>query len=264
MHDQKQELWNKVALVTGAGRGMGAVIARTLAARGASVAVCDVDGAAAKAVTAELDDSFPVKAFQYDVTRWDETQRVVAEIEAAFGRIDILVNNAGVSRFVSFLEIDEAEWDRVVDINLKGVFLTCRAVLPGMIKRRYGRVVNMGSILSKMGEAQFSHYSASKFGVLGLTQAIASEVAQHDVTANTVCPGIVYTPLWQDLFKEAVGSTKEFRDEAAIRAAIDRMIPLGRPQPPEDVAEMVAYLASDRARNMTGGSYHVDGGRVMR
>jgi NAD(P)-dependent dehydrogenase (short-subunit alcohol dehydrogenase family) len=259
------DLNGKVALVTGAGRGMGTAIALKLAEYGASVAVTDADGQAADAVSAKLNElGFTARPYRFDVTSWPQAQQVTSEVEGDFGRIDILVNNAGVSRFVAFLDIDEAEWDRVIDINLKGVFLSCRAVLPGMIQRRYGRVINIGSILSKMGEGNFSHYSASKFGVLGLTQAIASEVAPHDITANTVCPGIVFTPLWEDLFREVVEGANPYSNAEEVKDDIGRQIPLGRPQAPEDIAEMVAYLASDLARNMTGGSYHVDGGRVMR
>jgi NAD(P)-dependent dehydrogenase (short-subunit alcohol dehydrogenase family) len=258
-------LQGKVALVTGAGRGMGAVIASKLAEYGATVAVSDADSAAAKAVSAKLNDGgLTTRAYEYDVRRWEAAQRIAAAVDSDLGGVDILVNNAGVSKIVPFLDLDEAEWDRLMNINLKGVFLTCRAVLPGMVKRkRGGRVINMGSVLSKLGEANFAHYAASKFGVLGLTQTISAEMARHGITANTVCPGIVITPLWEDLFKQAVDS-KAFEDEGAVRDFLDSRIPLGRPQPAEDVAEMVAYLASDLARNITGGSFHVDGGMQPR
>jgi len=249
-----------VALVTGAGRGMGAAIAAQLAESGAIVAVTDTDLATAQQVAAALSQrGFPAAAYALDVTSASSAKEVAQAIEKTLGPIGILVNNAGVSRLVPFLEIDEREWDRVMNINLKGVFLTCRAVLPGMIERRSGRIINMGSVLSKIGEANFAHYSASKFGVLGLTQSIAAEVAKYNVTVNTVCPGIVYTPLWDDLFRQAV-ETKAVKDESELRDFLSGKIPLGRPQTPEDVAEMVAFLASDRARNITGASFHVDGG----
>jgi NAD(P)-dependent dehydrogenase (short-subunit alcohol dehydrogenase family) len=124
------------------------------------------------------------------VTQWPAARAIAAPVEADLGGTDILVNNAGVSRMTRFLDLDEAEWDRVMNINLKGVFLTCRAVLPGMVERkRGGHVINIRSVLSKLGEPNFSHYAASKFGVLGLTQSIAQEMAQYDITANTVRPG---------------------------------------------------------------------------
>src|SRR5439155_22435523 len=161
-------------------------------------------------------------------------------------------------------DLPEAEWDRVVTVNLKGVFTTCRAVLPGMVERRSGRVVNIASILGKTGEQGFAHYSASKFGVIGLTQTIAAEMAAHGITVNSVCPGIVDTPMWADLYKDALAQSDQFSSEDDVRAFVVGRIPLGRTQPAEDIAEMVAVLASDLGRNMTGGSYHVDGGMVPR
>lgn len=255
----------RVALVTGAGRGMGAAIATKLAEYGAQVAVTDANSDSAHAVADKLNQAgMKAKAYHYDVTSWAAAQQVTAAVERDLGGIGILVNNAGVSRVSQFLDIDEAEWDRVITINLKGVYLTCRAVLPGMVMRQYGRVVNLGSILSKIGEENFSHYAASKFGVLGLTQAIAAEMAKHGITANTVCPGVVLTPLWDSLFQEAVEKIDEFKTTQDVQEHIRKKIPLGRPQPAEDIAEMVAYLSSDLARNMTGGSYHIDGGLVPR
>jgi meso-butanediol dehydrogenase / (S,S)-butanediol dehydrogenase / diacetyl reductase len=259
------DLSGAVALVTGGAQGMGQAICETLAKYGASVAVTDanLDGArdASDALVAQGGTS---RAFQYDVTSFDGAERVVREVEGALGPIGVLVNNAGVSRRVEFLALPEEEWDRIVAVNLKGVFNTCRAVLPGMAARRSGRVVNIASILGKMGEAGFAHYSASKFGVIGLTQAIAAEMAPLGVTANTVCPGIVDTPMWAELYKDALAQSDLFSSEEDVRAFVLSRIPLGRTQPPEDIAEMVAFLASDLGRNMTGGSYHVDGGMVPR
>jgi meso-butanediol dehydrogenase / (S,S)-butanediol dehydrogenase / diacetyl reductase len=258
------DLIGRVALITGAGRGMGEAIATKLAQEGASVAVTDAQLSAAQSVADRLQArGFRAEALCFDVTNWVEAQAVVEQTEARLGPIAVLVCNAGVSRSVPILDLEEKEWDRVLDINLKGVYLSCRAVLPGMTARRYGRIINMGSVLSKFGEPNFSHYAASKFGVLGLTQAIAGEVAPFDITANTVCPGIVYTPLWDGLFRDAVAK-QVFDSDAEIREFLNTKIPLGRPQSPEDVAEMVAFLASDRARNITGASFHVDGGMQPR
>jgi meso-butanediol dehydrogenase / (S,S)-butanediol dehydrogenase / diacetyl reductase len=254
----------RVALITGAGRGMGAAIASKLAQEGAAVAVTDAQLSAAQGVADGLRArGFRAEALSFDVTNWNAAQTVVKETEARLGPVSVLVCNAGVSRSVPILDLEESEWDRVLGINLKGVYLSCRAVLPGMAARRYGRIVNMGSVLSKFGEASFSHYSASKFGVLGLTQAIAAEMAPFDITANTVCPGIVYTALWDGLFQDAVAS-EVFASDVEFREFLNTKIPLGRPQSPDDVAEMVAFLASDRARNITGASFHVDGGMQPR
>jgi NAD(P)-dependent dehydrogenase (short-subunit alcohol dehydrogenase family) len=250
-----------VALVTGGAQGMGRAICQKLAEYGASVAVTDADLDGAKATADELSAGL---AFHYDVTSWDGARQVVRDVEGELGPIGVLVNNAGVSRRVVFLDLPEAEWDRVVAVNLKGVFNTCRAVLPGMVERRSGRVVNIASILGKTGEEGFAHYAASKFGVIGLTQTVAAEMAPYGITANAVCPGIVDTPMWADLYKDALAQSDMFSSEDDVRAFVVSRIPLGRTQPAEDIAEMVAFLASDLGRNMTGGSYHVDGGMVPR
>lgn len=259
------EFANRVALVTGGGRGIGAAIATRLAHGGANVAITDYDGASADALAARLrDDGLQAAGYAMDVTQAASVADTVAAIERDLGPIAILVNNAGVSHFTAFLDMSEAEWDQVLTVNLKGVFLTCRAVLPGMAARRAGRIVNMSSILGKLGEPNFVHYAASKFGVLGLTQSLAAEFAAFDITANCVCPGIVETPLWNGLDEEAVARSDLFASAQEVRDYVRSRIPLGRTQPVEDIAEMVAFLASDKARNMTGGSYHVDGGMAPR
>lgn len=259
------EFNNKVAVVTGGGRGIGAAICKRLAQGGAIVAVTDYDKASADSIAAALNSQGQrAAAVQMDVTSSASVAKAVAEIEATLGPIEILVNNAGVSHFTAFLDMSEEEWDQVLTVNLKGVFLTCRAIVPGMAKRKSGRIVNMSSILGKMGEPNFVHYSASKFGVLGLTQSIAAEFAADNITANCVCPGIVETPLWNGLDEEAVAKSDAFASAADVREFVRSRIPLGRTQPVEDIAEMVAFLASDKARNMTGGSYHVDGGMAPR
>ena len=171
----------------------------------------------------------------------------------------------GVSHSIRFLDIDEAEWDRIVDTNLKGLFVMLRAVIPGMVERRAGRVVSIGSISSKAAYPRFAHYTASKFGALGLAQVVAAEVAPFNVTINTVCPGVMKTPMQHSLVSQMlVTEGGDFATEEAAESWFTSQLPLGRPQPVEDVAEMVAYLASDLGRNMTGGSYHVDGGMTPR
>ncbi len=252
----------KVALVTGGGRGIGASICMRLAAGGAKVAVTDRDLITAEEVVAELTArGLRATAFEMDVTDSAAINKVVSVIEATLGPIDILVNNAGVSQFKPLLEMTEADWDRVLAINLKGTFLTCRAVVGGMTERGGGRIVNIGSLFSKIGNENFSHYAAAKFGVLGFTQSIAAEFAPSGITANCVIPGLVWTPMWSGpggMAETAFSSEKEAREFQRTRT------PLGRSQAPEDIAEMVAFLASERGRNMTGGSYHVDGGAVPR
>jgi NAD(P)-dependent dehydrogenase (short-subunit alcohol dehydrogenase family) len=259
------EFSGSVALVTGGARGMGQAICEKLSEYGASVAVTDADLAGATRAADQLvAQGRTAQAFELDVTSAEDARRVVVAVEDQLGPITVLVNNAGVSRRVEFLDLPESEWERTLSVNLTGVFNTCRAVLPGMAQRRAGRVVNISSILGKLGEAGFAHYSASKFGVIGLTQAIAAEMAPFGVTANTVLPGIVETPMWDALYEDAVAQSDLFSSEDDVRAFVLSRIPLGRTQTPEDIAEMVAFLASDLGRNMTGGSYHVDGGMVPR
>src|SRR5690554_1179765 len=191
------EFEGKVALVTGGGGGIGAAICARLASGGAKVAVTDRDLGNAAKVAAELTgQGLTASAFCLDVTQSDAIERTVADIHGYWGVIDILVNNAGVSQFKPLLEMAEADWNRVLDVNLKGTFLTCRAIIPGMKERGEGRIVNLGSLFSKIGNENFSHYAAAKFGVLGFTQSIAAEFASSNITANCVIPGLVWTPMW--------------------------------------------------------------------
>jgi meso-butanediol dehydrogenase/(S,S)-butanediol dehydrogenase/diacetyl reductase len=247
----------RTALVTGAAKGIGRGIAETLARHGAEVTVADLDGVAAEETAAAIDG----RAAQVDVT--DEAS-VAALVDGALerdGRIDILVNNAGVSKSLPFVDIDEAEWDRVFDVNVKGVFLACRAVVPHMVERRAGKIVNVASMVGKEAIPLFVHYSASKFAVIGLTQGLAKELAEHDINVNAVCPGVVRTPLWEPLLDQ-LSATKGITREAAFDEFIAG-VPLGRPQTPEDIGEVVAFLVSDQARNMTGQGINVTGGMQL-
>jgi meso-butanediol dehydrogenase / (S,S)-butanediol dehydrogenase / diacetyl reductase len=177
------------------------------------------------------------------------------------GRIDVLVNNAGVSSGVAFQELDEAEWDRVNNVNAKGVFLTTRAVVPHMIEQRSGSIVSISSMAGKEGLPLLAHYCATKFAVIGITQSLAKELAEYGVRVNAVCPGVVRTPLWEPLLDQLSESRGISREEA-WQEFVDP-IPLGRPQEPEDIGEAVAFLASDRARNMTGQGINVSGGMQL-
>jgi meso-butanediol dehydrogenase / (S,S)-butanediol dehydrogenase / diacetyl reductase len=256
------DLRGRVAIVTGGGRGIGAAIAAKLAAQGAQVAISDIDiGVAETTLGAIRATGGKALAFQHNVTSWDSSFGLVEAVEKAFGPIEILVNNAGVSGRTPITEVTEAEWDRILDINLKGQFLTTRAVIPGMINRRRGRIVNMASVVSKQGFPAFSAYCTSKFGVLGFTQCIAKEMAEYGITVNAVCPGIVMTPLHDQVVQQMADAALVSFDKA--KENFIGNIPLGHAQEPDDVANMVAYLVSDLARNMTGGSYHVDGGMMM-
>lgn len=251
------ELEGQVALITGAGSGIGRGIAAVLAREGAELVLSDLDEERAHAAARELGGT----GLHHDVTSWTSSQSVVDRTLQAHGRLDILVNNAGVSRSVPFHELDEAEWDRVHNVNVKGVFLTTRAVVPHMMGRRSGSIINISSMVGKEAIPLFVHYSASKFAVIGLTQGLAKEMAPYDVRVNAVCPGVVRTPLWEPLL-EQLSQTKALTREQAWQEFVDG-IPLGRPQEPEDIGEAVAFLASSRARNMTGQGINVTGGMQL-
>jgi meso-butanediol dehydrogenase / (S,S)-butanediol dehydrogenase / diacetyl reductase len=247
----------KVAIVTGAGSGIGEGIARVLSREGAILVLTDLQAARVEKVA----DDLGAMALEHDVTSWRSCQEVATAVTDAHDRIDVLVNNAGVSKSVPFHELDEAEWDRVNDVNVKGVFLTTRAVVEGMMQRRSGRIITISSMVGKEAIALFAHYCASKFAVIGLTQALAKELAPFDVNVNAVCPGVVRTPLWEPLLDQLSESKGITRD--AAWGEFVRDIPLGRPQEPEDIGEVVAFLASDRARNMTGQGVNVTGGMQL-
>jgi len=250
-------LSDKVVVITGAGSGIGRGIADVLAREDADLVLTDLHLESAERGASELGAT----ALAHDVTSWDSCRAVVSRVLEDKGRIDVLVNNAGVSKSIPFHELDEAEWDRVNDVNAKGVFLTTRAVVPHMIERRGGSIVSISSMAGKEGLPLFVHYCATKFAVIGLTQALAKELAPYGIRVNAVCPGVVRTPLWEPLLNQ-LSETKGISREEAWQEFVDG-IPLGRPQEPEDVGELVAFLASDRARNMTGQGVNVTGGMQL-
>ena len=241
---------DKVAIVTGAASGIGAGIARVLGREGARLVLTDLDPSRIGGDGATV--------LEHDVTSWASCRGVVDRTLEEHGRVDLLVNNAGVSRSVPFHELDEAEWTRVHDVNVKGVFLCCRAVVEHMMARRSGCIVSISSMVGKEAIPFFVHYSASKFAVIGLTQGLAKELAPYDVRVNAVCPGVVRTPLWEPLLDQ-LSATKGITRDEAWEEFVDG-IPLGRPQEPDDIGEAVAFLASDHARNMTGQGINVTGG----
>lgn len=258
----------KTAIVTGSGNGIGRAIALRLAAEGAIVVVADLNREAAEAVAADITAAGGrALAVRSDATREEDVDNMVQEAKASFEKIDILVNNVGGGfGSVPVVKFSTEHWDKTIEINLKSAFLCCRAVAREMIPRREGRIVSISSISGKVGESLIGAYCAGKFGVIGLTQALAKELGRYSITVNAVCPGYVWTPGWAELarqLKEKYSTMKDKSLEEIFENRVKPLTPLGRPQTAEDVASLVAYLASEEARNITGQSINVDGGAIM-
>ncbi len=242
----------RVAVVTGGRRGIGLAIVEMLTRRGAEVVMGDrtIDESTKVAEVVAEDCQCRVKAMQVDVSDPESVQALVDTTLKEFGRIDILVNNAGVTRDTLIMRMSEEDWDFVLDINLKGTFNCCKAVVRPMMKQRYGRIVNISSVSGLAGQAGQANYSASKAGVIGLTKALAREVASRNITVNAVAPGFVPTALTVDLPQE-------------LKDGMMKLIPLGRWGKPEEIASAVTFLASDDAAYVTGQVLSVDGGMMM-
>jgi 3-oxoacyl-[acyl-carrier protein] reductase len=243
---------NKTALVTGGSRGIGRAIAETLARRGAQVVIADRQLDLAEATAAELAAATgqTVLALHADVTDLASVKALMDQVLGKFQRLEILVNNAGVTRDTLLVRMEEADWDMVLNVNLKGAFHCSKAAVRQMMKQRYGRIVNIASVSGIAGQAGQTNYSASKAGLIGFTKALAREVGARGITVNAVAPGFVPTALTNDLAPEL--------KEASVKA-----IPLGRWGTPQEIANAAAFLASDEASYITGHVLSVDGGMVM-
>jgi len=244
-----------VAIITGAARGIGAAIANAVAAHGFAVAVCDLDEAAAKATADQIaaDHAVPAVGVQVDIASTASVAAAVAQIEATLGPIAALVNNAGIDVIKPFIDSTEDEWDRIIAVNLRGTIGFCRAVLDGMIERKHGRIVSIGSDAGRVGSSGEAVYSATKGGVIAFSKTLAREVARHGVTVNCVCPGPTETAL--------LGQVAEYSQK--LYDGLSRAIPLGRTAQPEDIAPAVAFLVSDGASYITGQTLSVSGGLTM-
>lgn len=269
------ELRDKIAVVTGGARGIGKGMALALARQGVHVAVADLytpsQGTAGYAFSTEQEVGKTVEELRalgvralgvpVDVTQWGQVEAMVDTVTRQLGPIDILCNNAGVVDTSLVVDTTEAQWDAIMQVNVKGVFLCCKAAAPGMMARRQGRIINTASIAGKRGGPRAAAYCASKFAVVGFTQSFAHEMAPHNVTVNAVCPGILGTAMWLDHLIDRRAESVEGDRQATFTQYAASLIPLGRPQTPEDIGEAVVYLA--RADNVTGIALNVAGGLVM-
>jgi 3-oxoacyl-[acyl-carrier protein] reductase len=245
-------LTDRVALVTGGSRGIGRAISIALAASGATVVVNYRGNAAAADDTVAAISAAGGKAIaiQADVANGDDVKRLFSEVTSAYGRLDILVNNAGITRDTLMMRMKDEDWDAVLDTNLKSQFLTTRAAISTMVRARYGRIINITSVVGLMGNAGQANYAAAKAGIIGFTKSVAREIGSRSITVNAVAPGFIDTEL-----------TAVLNDD--MREALKKQIPLGRLGSPEDVAGVVTFLASDQAAYITGQTFNCDGGMVM-
>jgi 3-oxoacyl-[acyl-carrier protein] reductase len=242
----------KIAVVTGAGRGIGQEIARTLAAEGARVAVVSRSASSCGKAADEINAEFPgaAKAYAVDVADHEAVQQLAKSVAEDLGQVNILVNNAGVTRDTLLLRMKEEDWDTVLDTNLKGAFNTVKAFLKPLMKAEDPRIINIASVIGLIGNAGQANYSASKAGLIGFTKAVARELAGRAVTCNAVAPGFITTDMTDEL-------------PEAVKEAVLAKIPLGSFGETRDIAAMVAFLASKDARYVTGQVMAVDGGMTM-
>ena len=242
------DLTGKTALITGATGGIGRAIAKKMHGQGATLALTDMNMDTLNAFQAELGDR--VYDYSANLTDSDSLNALVKQAEADMGKIDILVNNAGITKDGLAMRMTDAQWQAVLDINLTAGFKLARAVMPGMMKRRFGRIIGMASIVGVMGNAGQANYAASKGGLISMTKCIAQELATRGITANCIAPGFIKTAM-----------TDALSDD--VRAQLLKEVPMGRLGTAEDIANVCTFLASDEAAYITGQTINVNGGMAM-
>lgn len=243
---------NKVALITGGTRGIGRAIALKLSEKGYNIAISYINNnKKAQEVVDEIEkNNVKALAIKADVSKEEEVNNMMKVINKELGNIDVLVNNAGITRDNLLIRMKTEDWDQVIDTNLRGVFLCTKAVARGMMKKRYGKIVNIASIVGISGNTGQGNYSASKAGVIGFTRSIAKELGSRGINVNAVAPGFIETDMTQVL-------------EDNIKDEMLKSIPLNRAGKPEDVANLVVFLCSEKADYITGQVIHVDGGMLI-
>jgi sorbitol-6-phosphate 2-dehydrogenase len=255
-------LKDRIAVVTGGGSGIGAGICRTFAREGAPVAVTDINKESADSVVKEIHAAGGVaEAWAFDVADARAVEKAADEVESRLGPIHIWVNNAGVSHITPFLDCTEELWDLTQRVNLKGTFVGCQAAIRRMCPRKRGIVLNMSSQSGKVGSSQYAAYCASKFGVIGLTQSLAVEFAPVGIRVNALCPGVVFTGLWEAMVED-YARKRDLKPEE-VRPYLEARIPLGRLCTPDDVAKVALFMASDDAAYITGEAVNISGGAAM-
>ncbi|MFW6269668.1 MAG: sorbitol-6-phosphate dehydrogenase [Bacillota bacterium] len=255
-----QRLKNKVAIITGAARGLGKALAQRLDKEGAKIAIADIDIDPAREVADNLSEAFAMKT---DITDYKQCQKIAEKTLEKYGKIDILVANAGIVIAEPIDEFPPEQWKKVIEVNLCGYFNTAKAVVPHMKKRKKGKIIQINSKSGKKGSSKNSAYASSKFGGIGLTQSLALELATYNINVNAICPGnLLNSPLWQnslfEQYAENQGLTKE-----EVREKYINKVPMKKPCTYEDVENVMVFLASEESNYMTGQAINVTGGQEM-
>jgi meso-butanediol dehydrogenase / (S,S)-butanediol dehydrogenase / diacetyl reductase len=262
-------LGGKVAIVTGGGSGIGRGIVLAMAREGAEIAIPDIQPGNAEQVAQEVAAlGRKAIAMKTDVTRETEVRAMIDRTRETFGQIDIVVNNAGLASApgMPFTNNTEEDWDRVYAVNVKSIFFSCKAIAPYFIERKKGRIINIASIAGPLAAITMPPYSVSKGGVITFTRVVAKELAPHGVTVNAICPGVLWTPFWQDLADHIAKTNPAFSGMTARQVfdkRVNDVIPMKCEQTPDDIGWAAVFLASDEARYITGQALNVDGGCVM-
>lgn len=242
---------NKVAIITGAARGIGFSIAKTISSHGATSVIVDLDQEAVNTAVQQIDDAgYKAIGFKADVTNSEEITSIFKELNKQFGQIDILVNNAGITKDGLIMKMKEADWDAVINVNLKGTFICTQKICRFMLKKRSGVIINIASVIGLMGNAGQANYAASKGGIIALTKSSAKEFASRNIRVNAIAPGFIQTEMTKKLPQEIIDN-------------YSAAIPLSRMGKADDVANLCVFLASDEASYITGQTIQVDGGLIM-